>query len=704
MKYLLIFCCVICYLGTTAQGTDTFTLARPFEGETLFDVSKAPAKYGNEWGVILAQKTKLQVTDAKKGLFEIRREYRSRVKIHDRAALTFFSDFVLPKYGSFTMQVIKPNGRVLHMDTSDAVSVRSGVSLSTRSGSLNLSQVEYEKLAIKSLEIGDIVDYAYNDSVTYDRFTHNSMAALFTPDIWGVVAAGTHMFGSDFPTLTEEFEIEVGPLFYLNFRSLNGVPAYSTTLSQRGNKVYKVRMTDILSHEEAHFVDLNKSNPRVDYEISFCEDYRFQRSHLVLGQQGELVSRSNFEGVKKAIFMNCQPYKFPRKSPLKVWMKIPSDDPEEYMRTAYRTLQWEFSKYESKDYKFPSSTYANIMYTGLKKKHFEPEIVVCVPDANGGIDNVLFRSDLVYGIRVPNEKGEYIYSFSFKKCSSFDDWDYRVVGSKAYALKPSYNYDKFSLEEIELPDYEPKSNRSETDIKLKLDPNKLRATVNSQTRHHGELKTQYAEFLLTPFEMADVITWQFYGIDPKYSHIILDRVREVEGTRRDQTMEALAKSNFEVLNYKGFELENSGMEMDNDVLEYKETYVVGDLITQASEIDYVVDLGRLISTQITLNEKDLDRRSDVYLDFVRKYQYTIDFKIPEGYKMSNLTAFRANVKNEAGFFTVEININKNNINLVVTKAITTNYLPNSKWPAMVELTNAAYDFSQQKIVLTKLLN
>lgn len=694
-------CCLLYVLPMWAQKSDS--LAMPFEGETLFETAQVPAKYENEWGVILAHKTKLKVVSIDKKLIEVRRTYRTRVKIQDRAALEYFSDFQIRSNSVFKMKVIKNNGKTLLVDTSDAVSVKEGLTMSTGFGSLNLSRVEYEKVAVRSLEVGDIVDYSYDDSIAVDGSTRSTSFGLVRiPNIWGVVSAGKHTFGASFPSVEEELEIEVGPEFYLNFRALNGVGEPRASTSDTGNTVYTLRMSDIKSYEEAYFIDDGKSLPRVDYEVSFCRDGRYMRSPLMLGMQGELTSESSFEQVRKAIFINCQPYKLPRKSSLKEWMSYRSNDPEEYLRRMYRKLQWEFSKYESADYVFPSFAYANIMYTGLKKNKFEPEIVVCVPEANGGIDNVLFRSDLVYGVRVPGKDGEYIYSFSFKKCSSFDDWDYRVVGSKAYAFQPGYNFDKFELTEIGLPAYEAKSNLSAVELDVKLSLKDLRATITAQTEHRGELKTQHAEQLLTPFEMAEDIEWNFFGIDPKYSKILLERIEEVENVRRNQMLEAMANSDFEVLKYKEFELKKSGMEMENDVLEYEESYVVGDLITQATENDYVVDIGRLISTQIALTEKDMDRSSDVYIDFVRKYQYIINFKVPEGYDIANLDAFRYDVKNEAGFFTVEINIVKSKISLVVTRRFVTNYLPNEKWPEMAALLDASYSFSQQKIVLTKI--
>lgn len=701
MKYYITLICLLLPLYSLwAQDSDSLTM--PFEGEALFETKEVPARYQNEWGVVLGYKYKIGVITVDKHEIEVRTTYRARVKVQDRAALEYFSEFRMQENSTFKMKVLKADGKVLWVDTSDAVSVKEGLTISTGRSSLNLSRVEYEKVAVRSLEIGDIVDYSFDDTTLIDRSHNFSLAGGFLPEVWGIASAGSHVFGDQFPTLTEELEIEMSPEFYLNFRSLNGADNPVANTNEEGNSVYLLRMDDIESHEEAYFIDEDKSLPRVDYEVSFCRDFRHFRSPLLLGAQGELTSESSFEQVKKTVFLNCQPYKLPRRSELKNWMRYRTDDPEDYMRRTYRKLQWEFSKYESSDYVFPSFVYANIMYAGLKKRGFDPEIIVCVPESNGGIDKVLFRSDLVYGVRVPNEKGEYIHSFAFKKCSSFDDWDYRVVGSKAYAFKPQYNFEKFELEEIQLPAYEAKNNLSAVELDLKLNLKDLKATVSTQTEHHGELKTQYAEQLLTPFEMAEDIEWSFYGISPKYSKIILDRIEEIENVRRNEMLEAMAGADFEVLKYKGFELEKSGMEWENDVLQYNESYVVGDLVTQATETDYVVDIGRLIGAQIALTEKDMERRSDVYVDFVRKYQYSINFKIPEGYEIANLSAFRCGVQTDAGFFTVKINIVKSKINLVVTKRFSTNYLPNEKWPEMAELMDAAHSFSQQKIVFTKI--
>ena len=681
-----------------AQDNDTTEVL--FEDNPIFQVEEPDARWTSEWGVILAKKTRVEALFIDKSNVKVDHSTRTRILIQDRAAVEYFSDFRLPTFTTFSMTITKPSGQVIEIDTSDAISVKEGISLSTGLGELSISRVEYKKLAIRFLEIGDIVDFTYRQWYTYDKNGLNDIWPARITDISAIVKGGIHTFGSNFPTMAEEFEIELDPKLYLNLRSLNGVPSYSTSVSDTGNNVYTVQMTGIDGFEENYFVDLDKSAPRIDYEISFNKNYRYYRSSMPLGQQGELTSQSTYDDVKRTVFMNCQPYRFGRKSVIKVWMSLREDDPEQYMRKTYRKLQWEFSKYQSNDYAFPSLAYANIMYAGLKRQGFDAEIVVCVPSENGDIEDILFRSDLVYGVRVQKDDGDYLYSFSFKKCSSFDDWDYRVVGSSAYAFKPTRNYEKFELTEIELPDYKPKSNRSDVELAVRLDLNKQRTSIKSTSRHHGELKTYYAEMLLTPFEMAQDIEWNFVGISKKYSDLFLKRLEEIEKAKREDLLETWASNDFEVASYKSFELKKSGMEMDNDMLEYEESFIASDLIKKAGSDDYVFDIGRLIGEQIAIGDHLMERRSDVDIDFVKRYQYIINLKIPRGYELENITALRYNVVNDAGLFTVEINIGANDLELIVTKAYFEKHLSAEKWPQLVEVLDAAYHFSQKSIVLT----
>jgi hypothetical protein len=674
------------------------TIINAFDDDPIFNITEAKPSFQANWGVVLAKKNKFTLNIEGKYDVTTKREYRSRIKIQDKAAVKYFSDFRLPNFTNFSMSIIKPTGRVIKVDTNDAIDVTEGLSIANGSSKLEFKRTRYKKLAIRFLEVGDIIDFSYINERNYD--IRKKVSAFYDGgNILRVLAEESHFFGDDFPTQTEVFEIEVSPELYINYRSINGTPDIKTTNLDNGNILYQVATNDLKTFENQLFINPNKNTPLIEYQVIFCRDFRYNRAEYILGDKGVLNETSTYEQIRKSVFLNCQPYRFGRKDPLKEWSNINERDPEKYMRKLYRKLQWEFCKYENKTFSFPSLVYSRIMHTALKNNGFKSEIIVCIPAEYGGIENTMFTSDFIYGVRAKNKDDEYIYSFSFKKCSSFDDWNYRVVGSKAYAFTPEYNYNKFDFTEIKLPEYLSKSNRSDVELKVKLNLEDQITKVNATTFHYGELKTQYAEDLLSPFEMAEDIEFEIVGVSKKEQKQIETRLIEINKQNRLNKLEAWWSSDFELKNYKDFELIQSGMELENDVIQYKEDVIITDLIKKAGSDIYVFEIGRLIGSQIEVPSYQRVREDDVYIDYVKRYQYVIDITVPNGYEFENITDLRFEEINKAGLFTVEINIQPKGFQLIVTKAYSEKELSKEDWPELLKVLDTAADFNNSKLVL-----
>jgi hypothetical protein len=223
--------------------------------------------------------------------------------------------------------------------------------------------------------------------------------------------------------------------------------------------------------------------------------------------------------------------------------------------------------------------------------------------------------------------------------------------------------------------------------------------VNATTFHYGELKTQYAEDLLSPFEMAEDIEFEIVGVSKKEQKQIETRLIEINKQNRLNKLEAWWSSDFELKNYKDFELIQSGMELENDVIQYKEDVIITDLIKKAGSDIYVFEIGRLIGSQIEVPSYQRVREDDVYIDYVKRYQYVIDITVPNGYEFENITDLRFEEINKAGLFTVEINIQPKGFQLIVTKAYSEKELSKEDWPELLKVLDTAADFNNSKLVL-----
>ncbi|MEO6167133.1 MAG: hypothetical protein ABIO46_11040 [Chitinophagales bacterium] len=81
------------------------------------------------------------------------------------------------------------------------------------------------------------------------------------------------------------------------------------------------------------------------------------------------------------------------------------------------------------------------------------------------------------------------------------------------------------------------------------------------------------------------------------------------------------------------------------------------------------------------------------------YQVTID--LPAGYKAEGLEALNNNVYNLTGSFVSTAKVDGQKLIINVAKTYKTDFVKKEDWLKMVEFLDAAYNFTQKKIVIKK---
>lgn len=693
MRFLtLLVSALLCSFWAHAQYEDEDLGEELLGDDAIFEINDVDDKFANESAVVLAQKTKLVVRKVPGDAYKEFWVTRMKLKLQDKAAVEYFSDFSISSSDQFAMNIIKPDGEVIEVDTSDAVPVNESISLSSFFVNLSFNVVDYKKLAIQNLEVGDVIDYAYAESEIHDAEVVSASAPIRKYNTWENFLSYSYAFGSTYPKMVQEFVIELDPSLYFNFKSLNGAPHPSIVTLDNGNKEYTVSIKDLPRQKVEYFTDVDLTNPKIKLELSYCAPFRYYRNPLLLAQQGELNGETTEERLRRAMFLNFAPGKFAALSFLHSYER----DPGEYLHDAYKKFQREMFDEEGSDHVQSTYLYAGYMYAALTKKGFDADIILCVPKENGGVKDIVCSADLRYGVRV-KDGNDYLYSFAFKQYSGFDDWDYRIVGTDAYAFKPARKFKDMVLTKVEVPNYKPENNRYEVDMKISLNLEKGTADVKSETKLSGEIKTLFAEDILINSELE--YDRDDMGIDKLER--FFERTEELSQRSRLEMMEDEIEGDYELVKYKSFEMLTTGMEFGNDMLNYKEHYEVSDIYRNAGDDYIVLDIGRMITPQIALMQDDRERQSDVIVQYVKQYEYTINVVVPEGYSIVGYDHLNRNVKTEAGLFKTTSKTTKNGLTVVSLKSYDATFLPSSRWSEMETFLDAAYDFSQQKLVLVK---
>ncbi len=90
------------------------------------------------------------------------------------------------------------------------------------------------------------------------------------------------------------------------------------------------------------------------------------------------------------------------------------------------------------------------------------------------------------------------------------------------------------------------------------------------------------------------------------------------------------------------------------------------------------------------------------MPFPRRIENEIIFEIPKGYTISGIEKLNKKVENTTGKFTSIASLKENQLTIKIVKQYNNYFEPNSNWEKMVSFLDAAYQFSQEKILLKKI--
>jgi len=95
------------------------------------------------------------------------------------------------------------------------------------------------------------------------------------------------------------------------------------------------------------------------------------------------------------------------------------------------------------------------------------------------------------------------------------------------------------------------------------------------------------------------------------------------------------------------------------------------------------------------------RKYNIQMPFARVFVYNIAFAIPDGYTVEGLEKLNVSIERKSGGFSATATISGNQL-VIATKKYYNHYWESAdQWPDMLAFLDAAWDFSQQKILLKK---
>lgn len=690
------------------------------EADANFNTNQIPDKWAGYSGVIIAQKTKFIFDKAQSGdKLNVYETSHKKIKLLDKDAVSRYSEFYFRTghvNDGFSLRIIKPDGETDTVSLLNSVVVEDNddvpgmftpyfdkqSTIKDKSKSVNL----YFKLAVSNLEPGDIIDYAYT------VFNDNDVARMNNLEFDPIYYLCTRTY----PVMSQQFEINTDEKSYVNSRSLNGAPEF-TEGSSGGYKTFTWKDTDREKVKDTRWVNEYMALPMVKFQIIYAKSSNAEE--LFISDRGELKKAITPEELAKKVNRIYEKMdasggkKLTQDNLIANYTSSLLNNTEYYLRKteAYDVSDEEFIKrvyyilrHTNGIYgkSLGSQYFAYVMMEKLTKKGMTPELIITTSNSTTLMKDVIFGSELNWLVKV---KDKYIFNFSANS-NPFDlDDDY--LGNEAYSI----TLGKIpSAKPASLPTTTVDQNFNGNIIDATLDDKFETVKIASANSLKGLYKRQNDWPILLYTTVYDNDHLAYYG-DSDYDMLpeknqdevqrLLFARKEEFKKRKPKYMKSRLQNDYEnVISYDNFNLITDGRSFNKQELKYTETFTLGDLTKKAGK-NYLVSVPALMGGQVQVKPEDRQRKYDADVRYPRTLTWDINFTVPAGYTVKGLADLNQNVENEVGIFNTVATVEGNVLKLNIKKVYKQTIIPKDKFDKMLEFIDAAYNFSQRRILLKK---
>lgn len=689
------------------------------ESNPSFNTETVPAKWDKESAVIIGYSRSVLFDRKSSGGFFSRRERslyffektRFRIRLNDNNSVNAFSAIYF-RYGSkedgFIARIIKAGDTAVTIDLKSAVAVERSAGIPEFFQSffdqVAYSEYQYYKVPIANLEPGDILEYV---TTTKSRLDVTGSGYVEFNPIFEVCS-------KDYPMMHNEIVIETDDKSFFKSLSLNGAPTFKKEGStESGFFKYVFRDKDREVEKDVNFVSPYLQYPFVKFQVIYSNSETVKGA--LIGQKGELKTSFTREELAKKAW---EDYEMVSEVPLTnsytvqtfinvCWaelVKLGAKDMSEkqYINTAYYFLRNRvvFMRDYLSDKKF-----AYIFGSLLFQKNIKSEIVITTANHAGTLKQTLFDQEIRYMIKL----GDKLY-FNVTDYSNPGEQLESLLDNEALIIaKPEKKTGKQEIKEYKLPGTTSDNNSSTYTIRAVLSDDMKNLMVRRVSNYIGIAKARASSSALkfVPYMFDDYKNYG--GEDPtikmkgreadEYQNSVRTIKDEYKKAKPDYVKEALESEYKRRVNNAKFTLTNDGRTEKKNVLTFSEEFELPDYMRKAGK-KYLINLNALIGPQLQIKAEERDRKHDIDVRYPKKFTWTIEFKIPTGYKAEGLAELNQSVDNETGAFIMKAKEENGLVVINIEKAYKQKNVSKTKWKDMLAFLDAAYASTFKYILLT----
>jgi hypothetical protein len=304
-----------------------------------------------------------------------------------------------------------------------------------------------------------------------------------------------------------------------------------------------------------------------------------------------------------------------------------------------------------------------------------------------------------------------IYLEYFSPYSSADQFDYNVENSKAYVLEVSKGKRVTDASVVNLPSSAYQDNVIKTKSNITLDDfsgykvKKESSFLGHLKESEQDDKLNFSDYVYEDYTKYGTTKLMDYVKNKKKKEQYTNELNAIINKQKETQKETFKKSvedDYEVtVEDYNYDIKNNGRYGKKSALEYNEEFTVKNNWIKKAGDKYLMELGKFLTSQIEITQKEKDRKNNVYMVYPRSFDNEIVFEIPAGYSVSGLEKFNKKVENETGGFTSTAEVKGNQLVIKTYKYYKNYFESNANWSKMIQFLDASYQFTQEKILLKK---
>jgi len=690
----------------------TLLLFLLFSGKLLSlnlpDTTKIPAKWKNESVIVLEHIYRAEESNFDNARFS--ESIKIVYYIRDKFGLQQLSTLNIPTYivPGAEMQVgkiYKKNKTTVDLTSKHLIPMFTKVDIgNNRRNSSTRFRDDGQKLAIPSLEVGDILEIEYTsrrkESISYLNLSvgyptlHSELSVSILGDEGGV-ASNIQFKAVNFP----EDKIEATPFTVKVTRDeVDKILEYPLSDENR-NVPYVLIWKKYLKYMES--TTFNKSFEKKYAEMSEEEVKKEQLAFISYIYQDEAfqnIYADNLTAVldKKhgkiedtVMFLNDLFYYY-----------------REYIAKRSLTENSNSKNIQTKDVFF-----VNVVSRVLTAKKIPFKVFITQADFYGAPESERSLVNIKYGIVLPHLNyyllNPYFYSFPNQIPAYYEDQKYMYFKANA-AYFPSGCSKKnctYGFNFANFPHSTAEENLTHSDIVISdFNVEKEQCKMNVKISYYGKNKNRLTRNICSK-------TYLFERENNAFRMALAEKdlINDKAFAEQEKHDKFLKKFLLEDVQGDGYETENL-----NSYSVFETNFFSSEtpLITQV-EFDVknlingfdnylILNVGQILGNQLSYEQKDVPRQNDFYIPYKKKYSFNIDIEIPKNYQIENLADLNTKFESPAGKFESKAQVENNKLIIKTEKLYNfIDYLKKDE-KDISGFLNAATDFVQKKLVLKKI--